>query len=78
MDWCTVRGAAARLKVHDTTVRRMIREGRIKAYMPYAAPDEDGPKLLYCHDVDQLAAARRRVKGQHADTAPKSTQEASR
>lgn len=66
MDWCTVRGAAKRLGVHDTTVRRYIREGKIRSYMPYSAPDEEPPKLLYCPDIDQLAAARRRVKG-HAE-----------
>lgn len=63
MDWCTVAGAAARLDVHVTTVRRWIKRGRIKAYLPFSAPHEDPPPLLYCNDVDELAKARRRVRG---------------
>lgn len=70
MDWCTVRGAAARLAVSDMTVRRYIRDGKIKAYLPYGAPDENPPQLLYCDDVDKLAAARKRVRGEIPSSAP--------
>jgi DNA-binding transcriptional regulator YdaS (Cro superfamily) len=60
---CTPAAAALRLGVHETTVRRWWKTGRLTPLTPRHAPGEDGPTLLSCAEVDRLAEAMRVLKG---------------
>lgn len=57
--WYTVRGAAAFLGVHDGTIARWIKAGKLKAYAPRCAPDETARVLLFAVEVEDFGKARR-------------------
>jgi len=60
-DWSTYSGAAALLGVSTRTVKRMVADGRLRAYAPIGA--HNGGHLLWVPEVVELAYAIARARG---------------
>lgn len=61
-DWVSVAGAAAILRCSVRTVTRRVREGRLKAYLPYGARDLPNNYILWRKDVADFGKALKLVR----------------
>lgn len=57
-DWMTIRGAAQHLRVHPSTVQRMVYSGVLSAYVPRHATGERVGVMLHASQVEEIARAR--------------------
>jgi hypothetical protein len=65
-DWCSIRGAARILKLSRRTVERYVALNQLTGYLPFGAPDRIASRILWRPDVDELAKALDRTRGQRA------------
>jgi predicted site-specific integrase-resolvase len=61
--WMTRTAVAERLHVDKATVSRWAAAGVLTAYTPRRAPGESAQQLFYVTEVEELAAARRKMAG---------------
>lgn len=64
-DWCTAAYAAEKIGVSLRTVYRLIKEGRLRAYVPRKGSRETGRRhtLLALEEVTTFATAHKLVNG---------------
>lgn len=62
-EWGTVRAAADRLGVDESTVRRYITARKLTGYTVRTGRGEEPRFWLWWADVEEVAAARARLKG---------------
>lgn len=60
----TLRKAGEVIGVSEGTIRRYIKDGRLGVYTPMGCKGEKPQPLVFQPDVMDMAAARRKVKGQ--------------
>lgn len=62
-NWMTIMAVAHLLGVNRKTVDRWIEKGTLKAYAPYAAPDERPQQMIWRDHALSLLGARKRLSG---------------